>query len=151
MLFFFFFFHLLSHKIFQIPGGLTRSPEAPRKSKIHSLSYLKHCPLTGWYEFVCLRQTPSPGRVRRQSETSPASKACPDYLLFNFLHEALVVVQSLSRVRLFATPWTAARQASLSITNSRSSLRLMSIESVIQPSHPLSSPSPPSPNPYLNT
>ena len=43
--------------------------------------------------------------------------------------------QSLSRVRLFATPWTAARQASLSITNSRSSLRLMSIESVMPSSH----------------
>ena len=40
-------------------------------------------------------------------------------------------VQSLSRVRLFATPWIAARQASLFITNSRSSLRLMSIESVM--------------------
>ena len=39
--------------------------------------------------------------------------------------------QSLSRVRLFATPWIAARQASLSITNSQSSLRLMSIESVM--------------------
>ena len=37
-------------------------------------------------------------------------------------------VQSLSRVRLFATPWIAARQASLSITDSRSSLRLRSIE-----------------------
>ena len=44
-------------------------------------------------------------------------------------------VQSLSRVRLFATPWIAARQASLSITNSRSSLRLMSIESVMSFSH----------------
>ena len=44
-------------------------------------------------------------------------------------------VQSLSHVWLFATPWTAARQASLSITNSRSSLRLMSIESVIPSSH----------------
>ena len=41
-------------------------------------------------------------------------------------------VQSLSRVRLFATPWVAARQASLSITNSRCSLRLASIESVIK-------------------
>ena len=40
-------------------------------------------------------------------------------------------VQSLSRVRLFATPWIAARQASLSITNSRSLLKLMSIESVM--------------------
>ena len=49
--------------------------------------------------------------------------------------------QSLSRVWLFATPWIAARQASLSITNSRSSLRLTSIESVHPftpklPSHP---------------
>ena len=44
-------------------------------------------------------------------------------------------VQSLSRVRLFATPWITARQASLSITNSRSSLRLTSIESVVPPSH----------------
>jgi len=43
--------------------------------------------------------------------------------------------QSLSRVRLFATPWSAARQASLSITNSRSSLRLTSIESVMPSSH----------------
>ena len=40
-------------------------------------------------------------------------------------------VQSLSRVWLFATPWIAARQASLYITNSRSSLRLTSIESVL--------------------
>ena len=44
-------------------------------------------------------------------------------------------VQSLSRVRLFATPWTAACQASLSITNSQSSLKLMSIESVMPPNH----------------
>ena len=44
-------------------------------------------------------------------------------------------VQSLSRVRLFATLWIAARQASLSITNSRSSLRLTSIKSVMPPSH----------------
>ena len=44
-------------------------------------------------------------------------------------------VQSLSRVRLFATPWIAARQASLSITNSRSSLRLKSIELVMPSSH----------------
>ena len=43
--------------------------------------------------------------------------------------------QSLSRVRLFAIPWIAARQASLSITNSRSSLRFMSIESVMRSSH----------------
>ena len=44
-------------------------------------------------------------------------------------------VQSLSHVRLFVTPWTAACQASLSITNSRSSLKLMSIKSVMPSSH----------------
>ena len=44
-------------------------------------------------------------------------------------------VQSLSCVRLFATPWIAARQASLSTTNSRSSLKLTSIESVMPSSH----------------
>ena len=44
-------------------------------------------------------------------------------------------VQSLSRVRLFATPWIAACQASLSITNSQISPRLMSIESVMPSSH----------------
>ena len=43
--------------------------------------------------------------------------------------------QSLSRVWLFATPWIAAHQASLSITNSRSSLRLTSIESAMPSSH----------------
>ena len=44
-------------------------------------------------------------------------------------------VQSLSRVRLFATPWTAACQASLSITNSQSLPKPMSIESVMPSSH----------------
>ena len=44
-------------------------------------------------------------------------------------------VQSLSRVQLFATPWTTACQASLSITNSRSSLKLMSIELVMPSNH----------------
>ena len=59
-------------------------------------------------------------------------------------------VQLLSRVLLFATLWNAARQTSLSITNSQSLLKLMSIESAcpldgdtIHPSHPLLSPSPP--------
>ena len=44
-------------------------------------------------------------------------------------------VQSLSRVQLFVSPWIAARQASLSITNSRSSLKLTSIVSVMPSSH----------------
>ena len=44
-------------------------------------------------------------------------------------------VQSLSRVRLFVTLWTAALQASLSITNSQTLLKLMSIESVMPSNH----------------
>ena len=47
----------------------------------------------------------------------------------------VVVVQALSRVQLFATPWTAACQASLSFTISWSLLKLMSIESVMPPKH----------------
>ena len=50
-------------------------------------------------------------------------------------HKAGQSVQPLSRVRLFATPWSAARQASLSITNSRSLLKPMSTESVMPCNH----------------
>ena len=57
-------------------------------------------------------------------------------------------VQSLSRVRLFATPWITALQASLSITNSWSSpTHVHQVSDAIQPSHPLLFPSPPAPNP----
>ena len=57
-------------------------------------------------------------------------------------------VQSLSRVQLFATLWTAVRQASLSITNVHSPPKPMSIELVMpsKPPHPLSSPLPPALN-----
>ena len=47
----------------------------------------------------------------------------------------VVVVQPLSHVRLFVTPWTAAHQSSLSFTTSQSLLKLMSIESVMPSSH----------------
>ena len=46
-----------------------------------------------------------------------------------------IVVQSLSRVQLFATPWTAARQASLSFTVSRSLLKLISTDSMMLSNH----------------
>ena len=52
-------------------------------------------------------------------------------IIFNYIRSD----QALSCVRLFATSWIVARQASLSITTSQSSLRLMSIESVMPPSH----------------
>ena len=62
------------------------------------------------------------------------------YLTKQFLFVAVLLnsgqlVQSLSHVQLFATPWTAAHQASLSITNSWSLLKLMSIESVMPSNH----------------
>ena len=50
-------------------------------------------------------------------------------------HISVSSVQLLSHVQLFATPWTAARQASLSITKTQSLLKLMSIESVMPPNH----------------
>ena len=54
---------------------------------------------------------------------------------FQWVNIQLSSVQSLSRVQLFVTPWTAAHQASLSIINSQSLLKLMSIESVMPSSH----------------
>ena len=51
------------------------------------------------------------------------------------MHSTISSVQSLSRVRHLATPWTAARQASLSITNSPSSPKLISIKSVMPSNH----------------
>ena len=51
------------------------------------------------------------------------------------MHIYFLSVQSLSHVQLFATPWTRACQTSLSITNSRNLLKLMSIESVIPSNH----------------
>ena len=59
-----------------------------------------------------------------------------DHSLFDsWSTDSICSVQSLSRVQLCVTPWTAARQASLSITNSRSLPKLMSIESVMTSSH----------------
>ena len=50
-------------------------------------------------------------------------------------HNIVAVVQSRSHVRLFATPWSAARQASLSSTNSWSLFKLMSIKSIMPSNH----------------
>ena len=66
---------------------------------------------------------------------SPHLSPSPNESQKTVYHQALIVVQSLSLVRLFATPWTAAHQASLSITNSQSLLTLMSIEWVMPSNH----------------
>ena len=82
---------------------------------------------------------------RKQRETQFISESTnylahgwlSDFGKFMIVFECLQFssVQSLSCVQLFVTPWIAAHQAFLSITNSRSSLRLMSIESVMPSSH----------------
>ena len=82
------------------------------------------------------------GKIKRPLQEALASW----YLASNFgehslsfqgalFNESVSSVQLLSRVRFFVTPWITARQASLSITNSRSSPRLMSIKSVMPSSH----------------
>ena len=72
-----------------------------------------------WIHLEKYKHTPFPERLLSQISIAFSS----------------VQFSSLSRVRLFATPWIAAHQASLSITNSRNSLRLTSIESVMPSSH----------------
>ena len=69
-------------------------------------------------------------QIRRPEEKHELKK------LLSHCCRGIVLVQSLSCVRLFETPWTSARQASLSFAFSQSSLKLMPIESVI-PSHHL--------------
>ena len=66
-----------------------------------------------------------------KTESAPGREAWPNRNLKHMFSP----VQSLSRVRLFATPWTAARQASLSITNSQSPPKPMSIESMMPSNH----------------
>ena len=70
--------------------------------------------------------------------TQPSSTCLPILILSccSWSFSLVSSVQSLSHVRLFVTPWTAAPQASLSITNSQSLLKLMSIE-LVMPSNPL--------------
>ena len=81
-----------------------------------------------WHSFEALAKT----SLEMTVETiSPFINSLPTYVKYYHFSS----VQSLSHVRLFATPWTAACQASLSIANSRSLLKLMSIESVMPSNH----------------
>ena len=70
-----------------------------------------------------------------RNKSSTNSVCWYPFLQFSCLVVSIPSVQLLSHVRLFATPWITAGQASLSITNSRSSLKLMSIKSVMPSSH----------------
>ena len=76
-------------------------------------------------------------RVQAQFLVGELSSCLPCDMARNLLKHSRVFssVQSLSRVRLFATPWTTAHQASLSITNSQSPPKPMSIELVMPSNH----------------
>jgi len=75
-------------------------------------------------------------QLELDTEQWTGSKLGKEYVKAVYRHPASVQsVQLLSHIRLFATPWTAACQASLSITNSRSLLELMSIESAMPSNH----------------
>ena len=83
-----------------------------------------------WPRF-CASSSGDPGSIPGQETTSHMSQ-------LRFHMPQLKIVQLLSGVGLFETPWTAVRQNSLSFTNSQSLLKLMSIE-LVMPSRPLSS------------
>ena len=74
-------------------------------------------------------------RERNHAQSSMENKITEIFSMCLYSITSSSPVQSLSRVRLFATPWTAACQASLSITNSWSLLKLMSIVLVMPSSH----------------
>ena len=75
-------------------------------------------------------------KKRKQVHINSASKTSP-FLTIRWIssHRSITVVQSLSRVWFFVTTWTSACQASLSITNSRSPPKRMSIDSVLSSNH----------------
>ena len=119
------------------------------------------CPPSGYRRKMSLRKSTSggvvwPNRPKRQNtfnmiviKSLIAFTNDEYHLVLRDSQSVGQSVQSLFCVRFFATPWIAARQASLSITISWSSLRLNvhRVRDAIQPSHPLSSPFPPAPNP----
>ena len=86
---------------------------------------------------IAHRVTKSQTRVKKwntHSRTHTRQGYILPFCLFN-LHAEFSTVQSLSHVQLFVTSWTAAHQASLSINNTRSLLKFMSIESVMSSNH----------------
>ena len=106
------------------------------------LDYRKSWELKKWsFELCCWRRLLGvPWSVKRSNQ-SILKEVSPDYsveglmLKLKFQYFGFSSVQSLSRVRLFVTPWTSALQASLSITNSRSPPKPVSIESVMTSNH----------------
>ena len=82
---------------------------------------------------LCMGETGTPWSQGRKQDSR--SSLSVQFQELEMCSVQFSLVQSFSRVLLFVTPWTAAHQAYLSITNSRSLLKLMSIELVMPSSH----------------
>ena len=142
-------------------AAISFSREGSKKSKVTNESYLgslrvqtlfswdyigSTCTLPTQFLSIGDRKTYLPWKLhifkKVDFSLQMSLKSNWNFFLMTILLSNLVIsvlqfssVQSLSCVRLFATPWIAASQASLSITNSQSPLKLMSIESVMPSSH----------------
>ena len=113
---------------FQMSQLFTSGGQSIGASALASNEYLVHpMNIQNWIRLDW--QVWSPCSRRDSQEYSPTPK------FKNINPSVLSSVQSLSHVQLFATPWTRAPQASLIITNCRSLLKLMSIESMMPPNH----------------
>ena len=95
---------------------------------------VKRKPAVSTHSIVQIQSTGSTFR-ETESSFSLSVESWVMYPITRILYSMAFVVQSLSHVQIFATPWTAARQASLSFTTSQSLLKLMSIESVMPSNH----------------
>ena len=115
------------HSVRSLPLGGVHIHTHTHTHRLTSLSFSKLCTSATLYSFIYCSSF-----ILGFPDTLWRNYLCSFPLLHSVLFSS---VQSLSCVWLFATPWIAARQASLSITNSGSSLKLTSIESVMPSSH----------------
>ena len=115
----------------QIPYGYTMEV----RNRFKGLDLIACLMNYGW-RFMTLyrRQGSRPSPWKRNAKKQNGCLLTVDVQFVSGVHP-FSSVQLLSRIQLFATPWIAAGQASLSITNSQSSLKLMSIESVMPSNH----------------
>ena len=116
--------HFLLQGIFQIQGSNPGLPHC--RWILYQLSHQGRPRILEWVAY------PFSSRPRNQTGISCIAGR---QILYQLSHTVSQSIQTLSRVRLFVTPWIAARQASLSITNSRSLFKPTSIESVMPSNH----------------
>ena len=126
-----------------VPTGIHRDPIGFLAMFRESCSLVQGCGVTGisitWWRGLSggwpdpANSPLKPGAPKLSSRPPEAGRVCSHPQLLS--SDLLVIVQLLSCVRLFATPWTAACQASLSFTISQSLLRLRSIKPVMPSNH----------------